>query len=113
MQQKLPQKLFFTIAKNLNNEDPTFALFIANEYLQNEDPLRKSLVGKARTKGEKSPLFMAASAGKTLSQLKPYEINLLKSGASRLIHHSRPIPKPRTRKTFTRTLRENRLVVNG
>ena len=112
MQQAIPKKLFFLIAQNMASPDPTWALFMANEYLDELDPLRTALVLKARTSGKTQPLFEAACAGKKIHEITAQERRTLKGSASNLHRQMRPIPQPRHRRTMVRTLQERRLAAH-
>jgi hypothetical protein len=108
----IPQKLFYSVTKNLSSGapekkggqregDPTWPLFMANEYLQKNDPLRLALVQRAMGSVEDGPLppraLQAACAGEKFSALEEDLQALVRSSRSCLKKTHRSIPKPRER----------------
>jgi hypothetical protein len=121
MRQHLPKKLFLTIAQNMNSENPTWALMLANEYLDSSNPLRLALVAKAQQyTSSQNPIFQDACAGKRMGELTAEEQAQLRE-SSTCIHESntqpqrstRPIPTPRRRVTTGRVRVERRQAVNA
>lgn len=96
----LPRPLFLSITRNLTTGDPTWKLFIANEYLEKEHPLRKALtlrVSSRKDHAQHGPLLKAAISGVRYADLSEEEQYHLKLSATSLDPQQTLRPRPRRR----------------
>ncbi|MCB0321631.1 MAG: hypothetical protein KDD60_11955 [Bdellovibrionales bacterium] len=106
MQYSMSSKMFVKIAKAISQKNPSWPLLTANEYLEEENILRKTLVMRARQAcvGEslteiQRTVFEKACNGYKYTELTKHEQRELHSSTSSYFPHTHTlrIPMPRRR----------------